>query len=153
MLKHTMKTLHISFKTFCLNSVKGYIAVRVITREIWAVNFPEHVTTYSSLCCLQNFRNHITGDSSNVCTPRFSFKPRNDGDKSPWGFIHVSKYYRSGKWHLLLVFRASNSLRQMLVMRFEHVWIGSEVYVYTYIRIVLRTTAVSERQWSGWVLL
>lgn len=92
-----------------------------------SLKFPEHVTTYSSLCCLQIFRNHITGDSSNVCTPRFPFKPRNDGDKSPWGFIHVSKYYRSGKWHLLLVFRASNRLRQMLVMRFEHVWIGSEV--------------------------
>jgi hypothetical protein len=84
----------------------------------------------------------VSRDSSNGCISRFPFKPRYGGDKSLWGFIHISKHYRLGKWHLLLVFRASNSRRQKLVMRFEHVWVGSEVEVYMYIRIVLRTTAV-----------
>lgn len=84
----------------------------------------------------------VSRDSSNGCISRFPFKPRYDGDKSLWGFMHVSKHYRLGKWHLLLVFRASNSRWQKLVMRLVHVWVGSEVEVYMYIRILLRTKAV-----------
>jgi hypothetical protein len=73
----------------------------------------------------------VSRDSSNGCISRFLFTPRYGGDISLCEFMHISKHYRSGKWHLLLVFRASNSRRQTLVMRFGHVWIGSEVEVYT----------------------
>lgn len=85
----------------------------------------------------------VSQDSSNGCISRFPFKPRYGGDKSLRGFMHVSEHYRPGKWHLLLVFRASNSRWQKLVMRLVRVWVGSEVEVYMYIRILLRTKAVA----------